>query len=381
MTRAPSKSTLERLDKILPSQRMDWFNGRLVAQCATRGGSHALGLHASIDFTDAFIDATCLKANIHFPIDWVLLRDAARTLMKAVACIRRHGLRKRMDREPLRFLGEMNKLSMAMSASARKTGAKKARKKILRLMKGLSRKIEGHARAHLGLLRARRERTKLSEKQAGQIAGRIERVLQQLPRAIKQAHERIIGGRPVKNSDKILSLHEDELSVIVRGKAGAQVEFGREVLLCETKEKLVSDYALLEPGESTDKALADCVRRLEEAGIKPKAMWSDRGFSSKRNKKHLAQKAIKSGLCERDPEELRKRLENEEGYAEGMKRRGSTEARIAIVKNMFAGNPCRAKGKEHTKQALGWAVLAHNLWVLARREMSMRKAAKRRKVA
>ncbi|MDR1010644.1 MAG: hypothetical protein LBM04_05900 [Opitutaceae bacterium] len=82
----------------------------------------------------------------------MLLRDAARTLMKAVACIRRHGLRNRMPCEPPRFLNGMNKQAMAMSACAHRPGSKKTRKQILRQMKKLAKKIEGHARAHLKLL-------------------------------------------------------------------------------------------------------------------------------------------------------------------------------------------------------------------------------------
>jgi len=375
----PSKSTVERCDKILPPERMDAFNRRLFAQCCDKQTARALGLGAPVEFTDAYIDATCLKATIHFPIDWVLLRDAARTLMKAVACIRRHGLRQRMPQEPLRFLGAMNKLAMAMSASARKPGAKKQRKKILRQMKTLTRTIESHARAHLKLLREARERTGLSEKQAAQIAARIERILEQLPAAIKQAHERIIGGRPVKNEDKILSLYEDGLSVLLRGKAGAQVEFGREMLLCETKQGLVADYALLEQGENANEAFRDNLDRLEAQGILPEAAWTDRGLNNQRNRKHLEQKGVRSGLCERDPAKLRERLENEEGYAEGLRRRGSTEARIAIIKNVFTGNPSKAKGSEHTRVALGWAVLAHNLWVLARIELARDETRKKKK--
>ena len=379
MKRTPAKSTLERNDKIFSPERMDAFNLRVFAQSAQEHGARELGLHAPVEFSDMFIDATCLKANIHFPIDWVLLRDAARTLMKAVACIRRHGLRNRMPQDPLRFLGEMNKLSMAMSASARKTGTPARRKRILRLMKKLSGKIEAHARAHLALLAQQRERAGLSEKQAAQIAGRIERILAQLPAAIKQAHERIIGGRKIKNSEKILSLYEEDANVIIRGKAGARVEFGRELLLCETRNGMIAHHTLLAPGQDANEAFRKSLETLESAGLKPQVAWADRGLGIKANKKYLEQKEIKSGLCERNPEELRERLENEEGYAEGLKRRGATEARIAIVKNIFVGNPCLAKGEEHTRVALGWAVLAHNLWVLARQEINKREEKKKMK--
>ncbi len=40
----------------------------------------------------------------------------------------------------------------------------------------------------------------------------------------------------------------------------------------------------------------------------------------------------------------------------------------------FRGKPSRAKGREHIGQAVGWAVLAHNLWVLARWEIALRQS-------
>jgi hypothetical protein len=380
MVSAPSKSTLERFDKILSSERMEAFNRALFATCIDKDVSQRAGLSAPVDFTDACIDATCLKAGIHFPVDWVLLRDAARTLMKAVACIRRHGLRNRMPQKPQGFLGEMNKQAMAMSACARRPKSKKTRKQILRQMKKLSGKIDGHARAHLRLLRQKRERTDLSEKQAGQIARRIENILEQLPAAIKQAHERIIGGRQIKNAEKILSLYQ-EASVMVRGKAGAQVEIGHELLLCENNAGLTADYTLCEDGQGGVKALPAYVERLKAKGTLPGTIWADWGLCSQKNKKSLVENNIKSGLCERDVQLLQKRLLEEKDYARGLKRRGATEARIAIIKKCFTGNPSRAKGREHIGQAVGWAVLTHNVWVLARREQNRRREQDRWKAA
>lgn len=136
--KCPAKSTLERYDKWLPAQSLAGFNQRVFAAgCGEQDRADALGLHASLDQDEVFFDSTCLKAHIHFPVDWVLLRDATRTLMKATALIRRHGLKHRMPEEPLAFLRRMNHLSMAMSANARCGDAKRPRKKTLRAMKTL----------------------------------------------------------------------------------------------------------------------------------------------------------------------------------------------------------------------------------------------------
>lgn len=76
------------------------------------------------------------------------------------------------------------------------------------------------------------------------MSSQFDQVLELLPQAQKQAHERIIGGRLVENREKILSLYEPDVHVIVRGKAGAEVEFGNTVLLGENRQGLILDFQI-----------------------------------------------------------------------------------------------------------------------------------------
>jgi hypothetical protein len=57
----------------------------------------------------------------------------------------------------------------------------------------------------------------MASREAEVILRRMKRVLDQMPEAMRQAHERIIGERRVANADKILSLYESDIHVIVRG--------------------------------------------------------------------------------------------------------------------------------------------------------------------
>jgi len=61
------------------------------------------------------MDSTCIQANIHFPVDWVLLRDAVRTMMLAVKRIRKLYLKNRMFMELKDFISKMNKLCIEMT--------------------------------------------------------------------------------------------------------------------------------------------------------------------------------------------------------------------------------------------------------------------------
>jgi hypothetical protein len=369
--KVPAKSTLKRFSQWVSAETMAAIHHRLVGQATTAAAPQPLGLTEPVDATEVFLDSTCLKANIHFPVDWVLLRDAARTLMKATVLIRREGLKQRMPQEPLGFLSAMNKLAMAMSANGRRPDAKKQRKRTLRQMKALEQKIAGHAQAHRELLARHWAETALSEKQAQAILRRIDHVLTQLPAAVRQAHERIIGERPVPHAEKILSLYEPEVEVLKRGKAGADVEFGHKLWLGETRAGLIVDFALL-PEAAADSALVlPAVERMRgPMNLALQQVWGDRGLFSQKNEQALARGGIRSGLCPRDPAELQKRLQEDAAFRTGLRRRGGTEARIAIFKHAFAGSPCRAKGLPARQLAVSWAVLAHNLWVLARLKLT-----------
>ena len=103
-------------------------------------------------------------------------------------------------------------------------------------MKKLTKIIIEHANKHQELLKQNWKSTELSKKQKDQILKRIDKVLDQLPEAVTQAHERIIGERQVASKNKILSLYESEINVIVRGKAGAEVEFGNTLMIAEQAE-------------------------------------------------------------------------------------------------------------------------------------------------
>jgi len=317
------------------------------------------------------MDSTCVKTNIHFPVDWVLLCDAVRTLMKATRLIRAHGLKQRME-PPEQFLTAMNRLSMQMTHARRAKDSKKQRKKTLRLMKRQVQVVAAHAKRHRQLLDQEWKQTDWSRPQAEVGLRRMDGVLELLPRAQKQAQERIIGERKVNNSDKLLSLYETDTRVIVRGKAGAEVEFGNTLLLAEQPDGLIVDWQLHRDSAPADtRQLAESLARMQAgygAGV-IRALGADRGFSSAANQALLADKGIYDGICPKHPARLKERMA-EERFARLQRRRSQTEGRIGIFKHGFLGRPLRAKGFAHRQMAVSWQVLTPNLWVLARLEQT-----------
>jgi IS5 family transposase len=317
----------------------------------------------------AFLDTTCLAANIHYPVDWVLLRDATRTLMKAVQLIRDRGLKHRME-APESFISRINKLCIQMTHAWNRKDqgqSQRQRKKTLRQMDRLVGTVRNHARRYRDLLEARWKQTEWTQAQAQQVLRRMDQVLDQLPKARQQARQRILAGQPVANEEKILSLYEPEVNVIVRKKAGAEVEFGNTLLLAENPQGLILDWELFEPSAPADaQLLPRSVGRMEQAyGQSPKAIAADRGFDSHTNRLGLADEGIYNAVCPRCPRQLKQRSRSWK-FKRLQRRRAQTEGRIGIVKNVFLGQPLRSKGFAHRQLTVTWTILVHNLWVLAR---------------
>ena len=260
---------------------------------------------------------------------------------------------------------------MQMTAKYRTLDGAKHRKKVLRKMKQLTQRIQKHASKHLELLQQRGHETELSQGRISVIEKRLQSVLEQVKPGIKQAHERIIGGRKLKNKDKILSLYDSEVEVIKRGKSTAESEFGNKLWLGENKQGLIIDYKLEQFQSSDTKHVIPAVKRLgEEQGLPIKNVFGDRGLDSKENAQHLHEKSINNGLCPKNVHVLKERLAKEPELRKGLKRRAGTEARISILfKNLMGSrndDKPRAKGIQHRQMMVGWAVLTHNLWLLAR---------------
>ena len=367
--KAISKSSLERFEKYFDEEVVREQICKSFAKFSDEKTAAVVGLKDVVDFSDVLMDSTCVKAAIHFPVDWVLLRDAVRSLLLAIKTIRAQGLRHRMV-EPSFFLKEMNKLCINMTHTRRKKDGKKQRKAVLRTIKKLTNRVEQHAKRYREILCHSWGKTTWSEAQSQQVVNRIDNILEQLPAAIKQAHERIIGERSVQSKDKILSLYDAEAEVIVRGKAGCEVEFGQRLLLAEQNDGLIVDWKLFKKQSPQDsKMLAPSIDRIEKHFGSINSCSTDRGFSSPDNEKLLASKNIYNAICPKSPKQLEERL-LEPVFIARQTRRSGTEARIGIFKNAFLGRPLRSRIFLNKCHAVNWCVLSHNLWVLSRKAIS-----------
>ena len=360
-----SKSTLERFEKIFEENDIANCITSMICHLSNPENSEIYGIEKAVETDVVYADCTCVKSNIHFPVDWVLLRDAARSLLSAITTIRNQGLKHRMV-TTAELSSEMSNLCIAMTHARGKKDGKKVRKTILRLMKKLINRIQKHAQRYRETLINNIEKTKWSEKQLNQVVKRIDNILNQLPSAMKQAHDRIIGERAIPSKDKILSLYEEDVQILVRGKAESKVEFGQKLLLVEQADGLIVDFDLYSDGTPADSSLVrSIISRLEGNFGKVSAIVGDRGFDSKSNDRFLYVKEIDNHLCPRSPNKLKEKMQGE-SFKNYQKRRAQTEGRIGVFKNVFLCNPLRTRSKINKRIAISWCVLSHNLWVTSR---------------
>lgn len=103
-----SKSSLHRASTLFSDEQLRALNTLMVECVGSATSSTQLGLEGPEDLSVCLVDSTCLEANIHFPVDWLLLRDVSTTLLKAIKLIRNEGLLNRMVDLPEELSRSMN---------------------------------------------------------------------------------------------------------------------------------------------------------------------------------------------------------------------------------------------------------------------------------
>lgn len=367
--KSPSKSTIKRMEKIWSVEDIEALVHKLNALVSDPSQSSLLlNSEKPVAIDEVFVDSTCISANIHYPVDWLLIRDAVRTLTASIILIRRQGIKHRMP-EPLTLVTTMNTLAMEMTQCSRNRKGKNVRKRVFRKMKSHLKMVVRHAERYHKLLEKHSHITEWSEKQVQQVLERMKKVIEQVSSIIKLAHTRIISEKKIPNAEKVLSLYEENVHVIKRGKFGADVEFGNGFYLAEQRDGLIIDFDYFKEYPPADSdILKESAKRIK-CRYQIKLVAGDRAFNTKRNDRYLAEENIFNATCPKNPEELSIKIDDER-FRYAQKRRAQTEGRIGIFKNKFIGAKLQRKGYENRALKMVWTVFTHNLWIIARLAIS-----------
>ena len=168
----------------------------------------------------------------------------------------------------------------------------------------------------------------------------------------------------VPASERVFSLFEQHTELIKRGRRAKPVEFGHKVLLCETKEKFITDYEVYEKQEADSELTESVITRHEKLfGQRPEVLAADKGFCPAEAKfKELAEQVDTLAIPKRMRDFVDKVLAHWQAFRAGI------EGTISGLKRAFRLIRCFFRGFRSFSSAVGLGVFCHNLIVLAKHE-------------
>jgi len=313
------------------------------------------------------IDTTAFETNVHFPTDSSLLWDVYRVLSREIERIRdvnpalvgrRHLQIKRVKR-----------LAVAAARASKRRGKKKA-KNVKALYKRLIRHVETILAWAAEILEKRTARgSSLSESVLEPFRQTLETYGALGAQVVDQARRRVLQGESVPNDEKIFSIFEEHTELLIRGKAGKEIEFGHMVEIEQVDSKFITGYDVYRKRPSDSSLVVPALdRHAKLFGQDPKVLAADKGYYGAADNLDEARDRVelvsipKPG--NRNREELRR--ERSLAFKLGQQFRAGVEGTISFLKRAFGMWRCLNKGWEHYLATVGATVFAHNLVVLAR---------------
>jgi IS5 family transposase len=304
------------------------------------------------------VDTTAYESNIHYPTDSSLLWDSYRVLARQLKELQRSHPELHLNHRY--HTKKIKKLAQSISRNA---GSKSGSKQ--RAVKGWYQTL---------LERVRRIVEIGKEVLVLPISSlldtfTLDHFVPLVERVIDQADRRIFQGEVVPADEKLYSIFEEHVELLIRGKAGKRVEFGHMVAVAQTGEKFISYFESLPHREADTTLLPACLeahRALFEAN--PSLLTGDKGFYKDMKQIAALEKDIKTvSICKKGKltEEQHAREHSKE-FQKGQRFRAGVEGTISVLKRVFKLNLCRFKGIKHFAASVGCAVFCYNLVLLTR---------------
>jgi transposase, IS5 family len=351
---APDDTTLIRWANLISPQTLERLNERVLVLACQRKATRGRKLRT---------DGTVVETNIPHPHDSALLGDGVRVLSRLVGRAKKGGLEGtgELFRNRTR---SAKRLARRMDETTRRRGeeAKEA-------LKGAYERLIGVAKA--SLKQAEKVRKMLRAAGLGEgLADELERFEGLVERVVDQTERRVLKGENVPATEKLVSLFEPHTSIIRRGKAGKETEYGHKVWLEETEGGIISGYRVLEGNPADRDQLLPALEHHEERfGKPPRLVAADRGVYSPDNERECRKRGIER-VCLPKPgkkSEQRQEHERQGWFRRGMRFRSGIEGRISVSKRRGFLGRCREKGEEGFDRWVGWGVVCSNLSTIVRR--------------
>jgi IS5 family transposase len=312
-------------------------------------------------------DGTVVESNIAYPRDSQLLNDGVRVLSRVLkqakvlvqdkvegtAATFRN--RTRSARNQARQIANYARQRSA-KAKAGLNGAYQ------RLIKTTQASVK-QAQRVWSVLKSQSSRT------AARIGAELETFIPRVEQALDQTVRRVLQGESVPAKEKILSLFEPHVTIIRRGKAGKETEFGHKVWLDEVDGGIVSQWRILEGNPSDAEQWQPAIdHHIKQFGKPPNLASADRGVYSPDNEDYAHQKGVKRVVLPKPGYKSKERREYEaqSWFKRGRRFQAGVEGRISVAKRKHGLDCCLDHGQDCFDKWVGWGIIANNLTVMGR---------------
>lgn len=300
------------------------------------------------------VDTTVIESNIHYPTDSSLVWDVWRTAERLLEQAREIA----PELVPHRFHGRKVKKLYIFITRYAPSKNKKRRKEVKRQMRTLLR------RAHWIVEIAAIVCGKAGKSLDFVLASIVQELADYLPsmRTILETARRAqLEGEKVPAVERVFSLFEAHTELIKRGRREKPVEFGHKFLLCQTAEKFITDYEVLETQTADCNLTETAVERHKELfGKPPKVLSGDKGFRPDAATFEDLEEEVETLAI---PHRLRDFAEK--AMVIWQKFRAGIEGTISRLKRAFRLSRCFFKGFKGFASGVGLQVFTHNLMLLA----------------
>ena len=300
-------------------------------------------------------DTTVTECNVHWPTDSSLLWDTYRVIAREMSRARQ------IDPLscPWRFHAKKIKNMEFFIARYSNSKSKKRLRQVGQKMKMLIVRVEKVLENAEAFVAWAKRSTSLVLMGIGTL---LADYLPNMRQVAAVARRRAFDGEKVPNSEKVFSIFEPHVELIMRGRRGRPVEFGHKVLLTQSKEKFITDYVVLEENRSDDSLLPMVLDRHEEKyGRRPESIAADKGFCPDADTyEELEERVDFLGMPRRT------RDFGDAMMAVWQQWRAGIEGTISCLKRAFRLARCCFRGFNNFASAIGSAVFCHNLRILAK---------------
>jgi IS5 family transposase len=308
------------------------------------------------------IDTTVIKSNIHHPTDASLLSDGVKVLTRLVKKVKDAGIAVKSEFQDRTRSVKKRILNIVKFTKNRTNEAKENVQKTVKELVEITKDVL-HSASKVSAMA--KDETKKTKSKAALIQ-KLDNAISAVGKIINQTNEVLKGTTSIPN--RIVSIFDQGARPIKRGKAKADIEFGRKVALAESEEGLIIS-SHVEEGNPSDKTLAVPMveKSIEILNKAPKEVAADRGFYSSENETEIQGLKVKHVAIPKPGRKSEKRIKHERQhwFKRLIRWRSGGEATIGLLKRKYGLDVCLFHG-ENTGIWVNLSIFTHNVSKLAK---------------